>query len=161
VKNMKFGSKGQGAMEYLMTYGWAILVVMIVGVVLWQLGVFGGAGGGVNRCTGFTKIKCFDNSVQGLASTGLIQATFMNGAMTGVNVTVSNATGSCDSASFNDTTLSAGQETVVTFGTALVPCTGATADGSFSVDVTIAYTETVAGRPLSHTDTGRITGTWE
>ena len=38
---MKFlGKKGQGAMEYLMTYGWAILVVMIVGVVLWQLGIF-------------------------------------------------------------------------------------------------------------------------
>jgi len=38
---MKFlGKRGQGAMEYLMTYGWAILVVMIVGVVLWQLGIF-------------------------------------------------------------------------------------------------------------------------
>ena len=32
--------KGQGAMEYLMTYSWAILVVAIVGMVLWQIGVF-------------------------------------------------------------------------------------------------------------------------
>jgi len=32
--------KGQGDMEYLMTYGWAILVVMIVGIVLWRLGIF-------------------------------------------------------------------------------------------------------------------------
>ena len=37
----KIGYKGQGMMEYLITYGWAIMVVMIVGVVLWQLGVFG------------------------------------------------------------------------------------------------------------------------
>ena len=32
--------KGQSAMEYLMTYGWAILVVIIIGVVLWQMGIF-------------------------------------------------------------------------------------------------------------------------
>jgi hypothetical protein len=32
-------TKGQGAMDYMMTYGWAILVVLIVGIVLWQLGV--------------------------------------------------------------------------------------------------------------------------
>jgi len=31
--------KGQGAMEYLMTYGWAILIVLVAGVVLFQLGV--------------------------------------------------------------------------------------------------------------------------
>ncbi len=28
---MKSNRKAQGAMEYLMTYGWAIIVVMIVG----------------------------------------------------------------------------------------------------------------------------------
>jgi len=33
-------NKGQGAMEILLTYGWAILVVIIVGVVLWQMGIF-------------------------------------------------------------------------------------------------------------------------
>jgi len=27
-------------MEYLMTYGWAILAVMVVGLILWQLGIF-------------------------------------------------------------------------------------------------------------------------
>jgi hypothetical protein len=33
-------SKAQGAMEYLMTYGWAILIVMVVGIAMWQLGMF-------------------------------------------------------------------------------------------------------------------------
>lgn len=28
-------------MEYIMTYGWAVLVVIIVGVVMWQMGIFG------------------------------------------------------------------------------------------------------------------------
>ncbi len=32
--------KGQSAMEYLMTYGWAIIIVIIVGVVLWKLNIF-------------------------------------------------------------------------------------------------------------------------
>ena len=35
--------KSQSAMEYLMTYGWAILVISIVLASLWQLGVFNSA----------------------------------------------------------------------------------------------------------------------
>ena len=33
--------KSQSAMEYLMTYGWAILIIAIVLIALFQLGVFG------------------------------------------------------------------------------------------------------------------------
>ena len=36
-------SKAQSAMEYLMTYGWAILIVAVVLGALYSLGVFGGA----------------------------------------------------------------------------------------------------------------------
>ena len=39
----KRGSKAQSAMEYLMTYGWAILVIAIVLGVLYYLGVFNSA----------------------------------------------------------------------------------------------------------------------
>lgn len=42
MNNMKAAFKGQSAMEYLMTYGWAILVIAIVLVALFSLGVFGG-----------------------------------------------------------------------------------------------------------------------
>ncbi len=35
-----FGRKGQSALEYLMTYGWAILIIIIVGGVLYYYGVF-------------------------------------------------------------------------------------------------------------------------
>jgi len=51
-------------MEYLMTYGWAILVVMIVGVVLWYLGVFSGGPGDVNTASGFAKIKPLEPSIR-------------------------------------------------------------------------------------------------
>ena len=38
---LKKSSKSQSAMEYLMTYGWAILIIAIVIVALYQLGIFG------------------------------------------------------------------------------------------------------------------------
>ncbi|MBD3387405.1 MAG: hypothetical protein GF416_00440 [Candidatus Altiarchaeales archaeon] len=31
--------RGQNAIEYMMTYGWAILVILIVGVLVWQMGI--------------------------------------------------------------------------------------------------------------------------
>ena len=34
------GRKGQGALEYLMTYGWALLIIVVVGAALFALGVF-------------------------------------------------------------------------------------------------------------------------
>ena len=32
--------KGQSALEYMMTYGWAILIIVIVAVVLYSMGIF-------------------------------------------------------------------------------------------------------------------------
>jgi len=155
---MRIGDKGQGAMEYLMTYGWAILVVMIVGVVLWQLGVFGGAGGGVNRATGFTTIKCFDRTIQLKDSTNLT-ATFTNAAgtpVTIINVTCGDDCASATSVSFDDTELSGGDTTTLTATT-----TAKNPGDAFTVSISIVYTESVAGRTLTHTDTGRLTGTAE
>jgi hypothetical protein len=39
---LKSSSKSQAAMEYLMTYGWAILIIAIVMVALFELGIFSG-----------------------------------------------------------------------------------------------------------------------
>jgi len=43
-------------MEYLMTYGWAILIVIIVAAALYSLGVFNPATWTGSRATGFTNI---------------------------------------------------------------------------------------------------------
>lgn len=40
MKNMY--KKGQAATEFLMTYGWAILAIVIVAAVLWNMGIFKG-----------------------------------------------------------------------------------------------------------------------
>jgi hypothetical protein len=55
MKNMK--NRGQGAMEYLMTYGWAILVVMVVGVAMWRLGVFNIGTSTPPTANGFEMVK--------------------------------------------------------------------------------------------------------
>ena len=41
----RFHKKGQAAMEFLMTYGWAILVVLIAVAALYALGIFDSGGG--------------------------------------------------------------------------------------------------------------------
>jgi len=46
--------KGQGALEYLMTYGWALLVVVVVGAALYSLGVLNPGTYAKQACTGFT-----------------------------------------------------------------------------------------------------------
>jgi hypothetical protein len=44
-------------MEYLMSYGWAILVIMIVGAALWQLGIFNMGGNVAPTMSGFQALK--------------------------------------------------------------------------------------------------------
>jgi hypothetical protein len=65
VKYLK--KKGQSAMEYLMTYGWAILIVIVVVAALYAMGVFKvGAPGGCSPCFAtmeFTYIDHTDSQV--------------------------------------------------------------------------------------------------
>jgi hypothetical protein len=44
-------------MEYMMTYGWAILAVMIVGGAMWRLGVFSMSSSTPPTSTGFEAVK--------------------------------------------------------------------------------------------------------
>ena len=55
--------KGQTAMEYLMTYGWAILIIMIVVAVLFYLGVFN-LGSTISQCTFPPGFTCVSNKLQ-------------------------------------------------------------------------------------------------
>ncbi|MBI2971322.1 MAG: hypothetical protein HYY37_02805 [Candidatus Aenigmarchaeota archaeon] len=45
--------KGQGALEYLMTYGWALLIIVVVGAALYASGVLNPATYTQSRCSGF------------------------------------------------------------------------------------------------------------
>lgn len=51
--------KGQAAIEYLVTYGWAILVLAVVALVLWHWGVFTPPPPPPD-CRGFSQVQPFD-----------------------------------------------------------------------------------------------------
>ena len=54
--------KGQGAMEYLMTYGWALLVIIIVGAALFALGILNPATYQQKRCNGLQYFTYMDQA---------------------------------------------------------------------------------------------------
>jgi len=156
--------KGQGAMEYLMTYGWAILVVMIVGVVLWQLGIFGGGPGAVNTATGFSKIKPMEPSIR-YTSSGL-DFTIVNGAGTTIeflNISASDVNGACGTTNLRVIpSLRAGEtHTVTNLTQAAYQCTVLTSGAAFSVDITFTYNQTVGGIGVSHSESGILKGAVE
>ena len=173
---MKFsGKKGQGAMEYLMTYGWAIMVVMIVGVVLWQMGVFN-LGGSRTTATGFEKIKPLNPGDIIVSSAGnnvsIVFTNVAGGTITieSANVTFSAPSGvSCTTAyvtPMGGTTIGplapGTTATISQAGTFQldVTCGGVTltSGASYVADVNIVYTIEVGGFTRRYVETGTIRG---
>jgi hypothetical protein len=81
----------QSAMEYLMTYGWAILIIAVVLVALFALGIFGGSPLATTcipssgfQCTGVT----FNRGIIGNYPAGNV--VFTVGQSTGVNWIIAN-----------------------------------------------------------------------
>jgi len=56
--------KGQTAMEYLMTYGWAILIIMVVLAVLFYLGVLNPSSVTPSQCVFPAGITCVSNQLK-------------------------------------------------------------------------------------------------
>lgn len=123
--------KGQSAIEYLTTYGWALLAIVIVGAVLSQMGVF-------NQCQQTTP----QMSGQSVAIGGwsFVDADTMDMTLSttnvGVNITnvsIAYSDGRVDN-TFTDATVESGQDTTVTL-TGLGRTSGQCASG----DVLIEY----------------------
>lgn len=145
--------KGQGAMEYLMTYGWAILVVIIVGIVLWQSGVFGTGGGGTS---GFDKVRIEDYVYN---SDGLL-ASYENaagGTLKKVNLTYTGVDMAYDTLEVTGANWAPGKEYSITINdTAANSCPAS--GGGYAVDVKIDY---ISEAGLAHSESGTIRGTCE
>jgi len=157
---MKFpGRKGQGALEYMQTYGWAILVVLVVGVVLWQFGIFGQYSG-VNRATGFGKLKVLEPSIKYDSTTDQLTFDIINGESMHIRILGNTSGGDCASATsmtISDLGLDGGQTTTVT----LTDCTDLDASEAFDVPITINYRLKIAADIIYRNDTGRVIGTAE
>ena len=55
--------KAQAALEYLMTYGWALIIIVLVLAALFMMGVFNQQV--TSNCTGFQKLQYLGHSVSG------------------------------------------------------------------------------------------------
>ncbi len=68
-----------------MTYGWALMVVMVVGLAMWQLGIFN-MGSNAVTTQGFAKIAP-QIAGTGLSAAGVFTGTFTNAAGTKIELT--------------------------------------------------------------------------
>lgn len=75
--------KGQSALEFLMTYGWAMLVILIVTFVAWQLGLFSFSESIEPGYFGFWGVAPVDFK---LTTSGVLSVSLVN--MVGSNVTI-------------------------------------------------------------------------
>jgi len=144
--------KGQGAMEYLMTYGWALLVIIIVGAALFALGVLNPATYQQKRCTGLQYLTFMDQKLA--ANEYVIQVRNGNQkiAITGVKV----GTGAVDSSPTLSNTSALQSGDTFTITTSNVP-SGLVAGTTFdSVGIVINYT-VIGG--ISNTERATCAGT--
>jgi len=112
--------KAQSAMEYLMTYGWAILIIAVVLAILYQLGLFGGGASLVSTsCLATTGFLCASPQ---LNTTGNLIVQFGQVGetitLTGIACTNSTTTPSAMQ-NIQQTPLATGQKTNLVFTCAL------------------------------------------
>ena len=155
----KMARKGQTAMEYLMTYGWAILIIVVVGAVLFAYGVFSPAK--LVPKTGCTSGNLYVDAKDWTTTAGSsLVLRFENRIGDLINVT---AVGASDGTA-SSTTTSGGVPQTVSAGdkSAAITITGLTAGSTgdsrtFDLNVSYIVPSGVAGtRVYSCTITGKV-----
>ena len=138
--------KGQGALEYLMTYGWALLVIVIVVAALYAMGILNPATYTQKRCTGFNYFTWKDHKLTTTAFTVELQNRDRDVSITGVN--------------FGGTALNQTATSVSATNTATLSPTGdpttKNAGDTFSETVIITYD--IVGGITGNSDRGTCTG---
>lgn len=132
--------KGQAALEFLMTYGWAILIVIAVIAALYMMGIFSMPSGGLSPCSpcfpagsAFAYVDHSDNTLVLTVGPKTVKAVY---------VTVgSNNIESAECPSTN--------ENLVCDSGSKVSFTSSGAFGGSAVEVTVHYKDVASG--LEHT----------
>jgi hypothetical protein len=156
---MENNKKGQAAMEFLMTYGWAILVAIIAIGVLAYYGVFSpgkfvSAAATINAPFGISEYNIQDTA--NVNHVNLIMIQNSGDAMATADITVKGtgtaSTLTCTAPQITNWNSGATQTIDAT-------CSGGevTASNSFGGDITVSYTKTAGG--LTQLSTGSIRGT--
>ena len=141
-------------MEYLMTYGWAILIVIIVAAALYSLGIFKPATYTGRIPTGFTTLGTPDDwDVNSNGDVSIILKNRLADMITVHNVSVTLGT----DADFNSSTftISPGEDYQYPFSTSGLSVNSKTSGTTYSLGVEILYNS----GGLNHTERGTLTGT--
>jgi len=151
--------KGQTAIEYLMTYGWAILIILIVAGVLAYYGIFAPAGFLAPTARGFGQLQV--RSPWSVTSDGTVNLDVENRVGQTINVqhiyaTVGTVPGVCDvtGAPF---AINSGEHKIISCTT--IPSVGGTVNSQYTATISIEY-ETVANPGTWFNSTGTISGTY-
>jgi uncharacterized protein (UPF0333 family) len=144
-KMFKFQGKSQAAMEFLMTYGWAILVVLVAIGALAYFGVLSPDKFLPSKCQLPAGMACTDHKADAGASS--VTVVLRNGMGFDANSITIDITGCATSATGS---LTNGQQTSFTASTCSL-----TSGGKFSGEVNVTYTN--ADTSLTHKVQGSIT----
>ena len=147
--------RSQSALEYMMTYGWAILIIVIVAVVLYSMGIFSPSS--FLSFSGITGLSGFQPASAACASNGQMIVKLSNSfgyqvSINSINVTTSSGVSVTQPES---ATLNPGQtQEFLVFG--ICP---KTSGSSFSDTITVAYTEPSQPIPGPYSLSGTAKGT--
>lgn len=150
--------KAQAAMEYLMTYGWAIIIVIIVAAALYAMGLFNPGAQAI--ATQFNNIGKPSPGAWELRDTGAFTVLLSNNAPYAINVTsctVDAGATSCTNVQINGAAIGAG----VDIGQGAdfnitATCGSPIAQSVYTVDISMSGTN---DQGLTFRETGRVTGT--
>src|SRR3989344_932354 len=142
---IKLEKKGQAAMEFLMTYGWAILVVLIAIGALAYFGVLNPSRFLPASCTLMPGLSCDSFKVTS-TSMVLVVRNGLGDDLSNVTFSAPSSTASCDAATA--TTLNDGESKTFT-----QVCDGSAMTATrFKEDITISYSQD----GIDHTRTGQL-----
>jgi hypothetical protein len=146
--------KGQGASEYIATYSWAILIIVVAGIILWQFGVFNPSGGITAGVTGFTSVRPSDWKCD--AESGDVEVRWVNGV--GSRITVTSTDGGCI---YKGVLHPDGMLINVSMGDTITckyldvdGCNDAIKGGRFESEVNLHWVPTEGG--IAHTESGSV-----
>lgn len=150
--HMENHARGQAALDFMMTYGWALMLIALAAAALAALGVLDPGTFVGSRATGFSQVQATDWQLSN--STGMLQMRLRNSAGTGINVTFVDA---------KLLALSRNSSSVVPIGDGeygLVNISfsplGLSKGSSYSIKVSIQYADAESG--MAYSDSGTITG---
>ena len=164
TKHLNFAVKSkrsQSALEYMMTYGWAILIIVIVAVILYSMGIFNPSSSITTTSIGFSPftVSSTVGSPAGLSVAiigGGLPDTATQAIITKIYITSNTGTTALTKAyTLNPVTISPGKTATIVIPT--VACTSANVKYSLSAKLQYSYS-TPAGGVVTNT-TGTIAGT--